>query len=261
MLLAVATLWKRELVRFLRQRSRVFGTLATPLIFWFLLGSGLGSSFNLPGALQQMDYLEYFYPGTILLIILFTTIFSSLSIIEDRKEGFLLSVLVAPVSRSAIVLGKILGGATVAFVQGLLLLLLAPLVDIPLDLWKVVTVSGALILVSLSLSGLGFATAWKTESMEGYHTVMNVILFPMWVLSGALFPATGAYSWVRLVMIINPVTYALALLRHLLYEPAIAQSMDLPALWVSIAVTILFGLGVFIISFRMVKHSRVRGME
>jgi ABC-2 type transport system permease protein len=261
MLLAVATLWKRELVRFLRQRSRVFGTLATPLIFWLLLGSGIGSSFSLPGTLQQMDYLEYFYPGTILLIILFTTIFSSLSIIEDRKEGFLLSVLVAPVSRSAIVLGKILGGATVAFIQGFLLLLLAPLVDISLDFWKIVTVSGALMLASLSLSGLGFAAAWKTESMEGYHTVMNAILFPMWLLSGALFPAAGAFSWVRWVMIVNPATYVLALLRHLLYDPQTAASMDLPALWLSIVVTILFGMAVFLVSFQMVRHSRVRGME
>lgn len=261
MLLAVTTLWKRELVRFLRQRSRVLGTLATPLIFWLLLGSGIGSSFNLPGALQSMDYLEYFYPGTILLILLFTTIFASLSIIEDRKEGFLLSVLVAPVSRSAIVLGKILGGATVAFVQAFLLLLLAPLVGIPLDLWKIVTVSGALLLASLSLSGLGFATAWKTETMEGYHTVMNVVLFPMWLLSGALFPAAGAFSWVRYVMIINPATYALALLRHLLYEPVTTASMNLPSLWISFAVTVLFGLLVFTVSLRLVQHSRVRGME
>jgi ABC-2 type transport system permease protein len=261
MLLAVVTLWKRELVRFLRQRSRVFGTLATPLIFWLLLGSGLGSSFSLPGALQQMDYLEYFYPGTILLIILFTTIFSSLSIIEDRKEGFLLSVLVAPVSRSAVVLGKILGGATVASVQCFLLLLLAPLVGISLDFWRIVTVSGALMLASLSLSGLGFATAWNTESMEGYHTVMNVVLFPMWLLSGALFPAAGAFSWVRWVMIINPATYVLALLRHLLYEPSTLASMDLPALWISVVVTFLFGLVVFSISFKMVQNSRIRGME
>jgi len=261
MLLAVATLWKRELVRFIRQRSRVFGTLATPLIFWILLGSGLGSSFSLPGALKSMDYLEYFYPGTILLIILFTTIFASLSIIEDRKEGFLLSVLVAPVSRSAIVLGKILGGATIAFVQGFFLLLLAPLVGIPLDFWKILMVSGALILASLSLSGLGFATAWKTESMEGYHTVMNVILFPMWLLSGALFPAAGAFSWVRWVMVINPATYVLSLLKHLLYDPNVASSMDLPSLWVSVVVTIVFGLIVFLVSLRMVQYSRVRGME
>jgi ABC-2 type transport system permease protein len=261
MLLAVATLWKRELVRFVRQRSRVFGTLATPLIFWVFLGSGLGSSFSLPGSLRSMNYLEYFYPGTILLIILFTTIFASLSIIDDRKEGFLLSVLVAPVSRSAIVMGKILGGATIAFVQGFLLLLLAPLVGISLDLWKVVAVSGALLLASLSLSGLGFATAWKTESMEGYHNVMNVVLFPMWLLSGALFPAAGAFTWVRWVMVINPATYVLALLRHLLYDPSTTAGMDLPSLWVSTIVTALFGLAVFLISLGLVRHSRVRGME
>ena len=261
MLLAVTTLWKRELVRFLRQRSRIFGTLATPLFFWLLLGSGLGSSFRASGAPDGINYLEYFYPGTILLIVLFTTIFSSLSIIEDRKEGFLLSVLVAPISRSAIVLGKILGGSTLAFLQGFLLLLLAPLAGISLDLEKILTASAVLLMVSLCLSGLGFAAAWKTESMQGYHTVMNVLLFPMWLLSGAVFPAEGAFSWVRWIMVLNPVTYALSLLRHTLYDSSTVVAMGLPTLWLSAGITLLFGLAVFLLSFKLVQHSRVKGME
>jgi len=163
-LLSVGTLWKRELVRFLRQRSRIFGALGTPILFWLFIGSGLGSSFQLPTSNSEMNYLEFFYPGTILLIVLFTSIFSSLSIIEDRKEGFLLSVLVAPVSRYAIVLAKILGSTTLAFAQAFLLILLMPLLGIPLDAWKLFTLSSALLLISFCLSGLGFATAWKTES-------------------------------------------------------------------------------------------------
>ncbi|MFZ0428796.1 MAG: ABC transporter permease, partial [Acidobacteriota bacterium] len=196
------------MVRFLRQRSRVFGALAPPLGIWLLIGSGLGSSFHLPGADTEINYLQYFFPGTILLVILFTAIFSSISVIEDRKEGFLLSVLVAPISRQAIVLGKILGSSSLAFLQGILLLLLCPLLGIQLTFERFILVAAVLLVVSLGLSALGFASAWKTESMEGFHSVMNVLLFPMWLLSGAVFPAEGAFSWVRWVMRVNPLYYS-----------------------------------------------------
>src|SRR5204863_9810294 len=129
-LLASGTLWKREMVRFARQRSRVIGALGPPIVFWFLIGSGLGGSFRW-AMLSGLDggsanYLQYFFPGTITLIVLFTAIFSTISIIEDRHEGFLQSVLVAPVSRGSIVMGKILGGTALAFSQGLIFLCLAP---------------------------------------------------------------------------------------------------------------------------------------
>ncbi len=259
-LLSVGTLWKRELVRFLRQRSRIFGALGTPILFWLFIGSGLGSSFQLPTSNSEMNYLEFFYPGTILLIVLFTSIFSSLSIIEDRKEGFLLSVLVAPVSRYAIVLAKILGSTTLAFAQAFLLILLMPLLGIPLDAWKLFTLSSALLLISFCLSGLGFATAWKTESMQGYHSVMNVLLFPLWLLSGALFPVEGAFSWVRWIMLVNPLTYSLSVLRHLLYGegPGAASIAPLP---ISLLVTVLFGIGVFYASLRMVQRGRIPGLQ
>src|ERR1041384_8208853 len=126
--LASFTLWQREIVRFFRQRSRVIGALGPPILFWFLIGSGLGNSFHmgLSTPAEGINYLQYFFPGTVSLIILFTAIFSTISVIEDRHEGFLQSVLVAPLSRLSLVLGKILGGTTLAFVQALLFLCLAP---------------------------------------------------------------------------------------------------------------------------------------
>src|SRR5262249_4897626 len=125
--LATFTLWEREIVRFLRQKSRIIGALAPPILFWFLIGSGLGDSFQLPGlSTGGTTYLQYFFPGTVSLIVLFTAIFSTISIIEDRHEGFLQSVLVAPLSRLALVLGKILGGTTLALLQAIIFLLLAP---------------------------------------------------------------------------------------------------------------------------------------
>ena len=127
--LPVFTLWWRELVRFYRQRSRVVGVIASPLVFWIVLGSGFGTSFRSPGTGTQ-PYLEYFFPGSLIMIVLFTSIFTMMSVIEDRNEGFLLSVLVAPISRGAIVLGKVLGGATLAWLQGLLFLVFAPFIGL-----------------------------------------------------------------------------------------------------------------------------------
>src|SRR5271163_2005522 len=130
LLLPAFTLWWREIVRFYRQKARVVGVLASPLVFWIVIGSGFGTSFRSGGGASQQHYLNYFYPGALIMIVLFTSIFAMMSVIEDRKEGFLLSVLVAPVSRSAIVLGKVLGGATLATLQGLIFLVFAPALGI-----------------------------------------------------------------------------------------------------------------------------------
>src|SRR3954454_17218507 len=132
LLLPALSLAQRELVRFLRQRHRVIGALATPIVFWLLIGGGMGRSFQVKGLPGGGDYLRFFFPGTIVMILLFTAIFSTISVIEDRREGFLQSVLVAPVSRASIVLGKLLGGTALAFGQGLVFLALAPLVGLPL---------------------------------------------------------------------------------------------------------------------------------
>src|SRR5689334_1212382 len=130
LLLPALSLCRRELVRFLRQRNRIIGALATPIVFWLLIGAGMGRSFRAAGTPGDYGYLQFFFPGTILMILLFTAIFSTISIIEDRREGFLQSVLVAPVSRMSIVLGKVLGGTVLAFGQGLIFLLLGPLIGL-----------------------------------------------------------------------------------------------------------------------------------
>src|SRR5580658_9538796 len=119
------TLWWREIVRFYRQKTRVVGVLASPLIFWIVIGSGFGTSFRSGSGAGQQHYLDYFYPGALILIVLFTAIFAMMSVIDDRKEGFLLSVMVAPVPRSAIVLGKVLGGTTLSAIQGMIFLVFA----------------------------------------------------------------------------------------------------------------------------------------
>lgn len=239
--LAVGTLWWRELLRFYRHRSRVVGALGTPLVFWLLIGSGIGTSFR-PGAdAPRGTFLEYFFPGTVMLIVLFTSIFCMMSVIEDRHEGFLLSVLAAPLPRFPLVLGKILGGATLAVAQSLLFVLLAPAVGIELHPVQFLLIGGILFLIASALTGLGFAVAWKLDSVQGFHAVVNLFLIPMWLLSGALFPSSGASGWVQWSMKLNPLTYGMAALRRLFYWDTAAPGGE-PSLALAVGVTAGFAL-------------------
>src|SRR3954469_16459365 len=217
LLLPALSLARRELVRFLRQRHRVIGALATPLVFWLLIGGGMGRSFKVQGLPGGGDYLRFFFPGTIVMILLFTAIFSTISVIEDRREGFLQSVLVAPVSRMSIVLGKVLGGTVLAFGQALLFLLLAPTVDIHPSLVGFALALVMMLVVAFALTALGFCIAWRMNSTQGFHAIMNLFLMPMWFLSGALFPAAGAVGGLGWVMRLNPLTYGLSGLRRAVY--------------------------------------------
>jgi ABC-2 type transport system permease protein len=220
------SLCHRELIRFLRQRHRIIGAFATPIVFWLLIGGGMQHSFKSPGGSGE-NYMQYFFPGTILMILLFTAIFSTISIIEDRREGFLQSVLVAPVSRMSIVLGKVLGGTVLAFGQAFIFLLLAPTVGIHLSIVGFLGSLVMMLILAFSLTALGFCIAWRMSSTQGFHAIMNLFLMPMWFLSGALFPATGAAGVIKAVMLVNPLTYGLEGLRRALYwgDPQATSSM------------------------------------
>lgn len=247
-LLPVLTLWKREIVRFARQRSRVLSALSTPLVFWFLLGSGFRASFQPPGAPEGSTYLEYLYPGIIVLVILFTAIFSTISVIEDRKAGFLQGVLVAPVSRMSIVLGQALGGATLALLQGMLFLLLAPVAGIALSLPALIGVIAVMSLVAFALTSVGLTIAWRMQSIQGFHAIMNLILMPIWFLSGAFFPATGLPAWLAWLMRLNPLTYGMAALRDCFYWGNPVISGQLPSILPSLVITTLFAGGSFLLA-------------
>lgn len=211
---AIQAIAWREWVRFFRQRSRVIGALATPVLFWVLLGFGADRVFAAEGA--GVGYREYFFPGALVMILLFTAIFSTITVIDDRNEGFLQGVLVSPAPRSAIVLGKVIGGAGIALVQGVLFLLLYPLVGgwpgVGAMLGAVVAMAG----LAVALTGLGLVMAWRMDSTAGYHAMMNILLMPMWFLSGAVFPAATAPVWMKAVMAVNPLTYGHQLVSGLL---------------------------------------------
>jgi ABC-2 type transport system permease protein len=248
------TLWQREIIRFYRQRSRIVGALATPILFWLLLGSGFAGSFSPGAGAGGVDYAEYFYPGTMILVVLFTAIFSTISVIEDRKEGFLQAVLVAPVARSTVVLGKILGGTTLALGQAVLLLAAAPLLGLHLGVADLVLAVAILFVVAFALTTLGFLIAWKMESTQGFHAIMNLVLIPMWLLSGAFFPAAGASSWLRGVMVLNPLTYGVAALRRCLYAGTVGVGADVPTLALSILVSCVFAVATFLLARSMASR-------
>ncbi len=253
-LLPAASLWRREILRFVRARSRVIGALATPFVFWILIGSGLRDSFRIPGATASVNYLEYALPGTMVLIVLFTAVFATISVIEDRKAGFLQAVIASPVRRSAIAMGKIFGCSTLATAQALIFLLLAPLLGIPLSATATLLSAGVLLLVSVGLSALGLLGAWYMDSTQGFHAIMNLVLFPLWLLSGAFFPPSGAASWIGWIMSVNPMTYGVAALRHAMYPDGRDWGPGVPSFGLSIVITILFAVAMTALATNAVKR-------
>lgn len=228
-------LGQREVVRFVRQPSRLVGSVVPPLLAWLVIGSGFGRSVTAgEAAATAGGFLGYFFPGTVVLVVLFAAIFSTISVIEDRREGFLQGVLASPLPAWELVAGKVGGGTLLGMAQGLLLLAVLPFLGGGASAGGLGLAMGVLFLLAVALTGLGFAIAWSLDSTQGFHGIMNLFLIPMWLLSGAFFPLSGAPAWLRAVMAANPLTYGVAALRRGL-TPAAAEG--LPSLALSAAVT------------------------
>lgn len=252
MVAVVRALWQREITKFLRDRSRLIGALVQPLGFWVLLGLGFYGTFQMPGG-EAVGYLEYLYPGIIALILLFTAIFSTISVVQERQEGFLQAALVAPVPRIAIVLGLVSGGATLAVAEAVLFLLLGPLVGLVPTLAGLAVVLAASAAMALAFTALGFVIAWRLDTTRGFHAVMNLFLLPMWFLSGAFFPVESVPAALRWVMYLNPATYGVAAIRQGLYLPEQAPGVALP-LVSSLGGVILFAACVLALAVYTVRR-------
>ncbi len=240
--LPVATLWWREMLRFWREKGRVVGFVGSPLVFWLVIGSGFGN-------------LGFFFPGALTLTVMFSAIFSTMSLIEDRREGFLLSMLVSPAPRSAMVLGKLLGSSTLAWLQGLILLAFLPLAGLRPAAASLLESIAVLYLVAFTFTALGFLIAWQMDSTQGFHAVMNLVLFPLWMVSGALFSPAGAHGWMQWLMRLNPLTYSLAALRRLLAGEVEPQT---PALVPSLLVTGVCGAALWLASTLAARRTPAR---
>ena len=250
---AILALWERDIVRFFRDKPRVIGGLVPPIVFWLLIGAGLGTSVHVPGAPEGMSFLQYFYAGTLVLIVLFTSIFATISIIEDRHEGFLQAVLVSPVPRLSIVLGKVLGASTVGLAQGLAFLVLAGAAGLHPGLEGYALAFAVLTLSSVGLTALGFCIAWVLDSSQGFHAVMNLFLIPMWMLSGALFPSATAPRFLQWVIAANPVSYAVTGLQRALLPAVVAEGAASTGLCLAILAgfaAVMIGTSVFVASRR-----------
>ena len=254
--LAAWSIASREWLRFVRQRNRMIGAIGQPLIFWIFLSAGFHGSFTAAGT-TNVKYLEFFFPGAARLIVLFTAIFTTISVIEDRREGFMQSVLVAPIPRFALVSGKLAGGTALAMMQALIFLSLGFIGGIQFPWLGIVASFAFLILCAISLTGMGFILAWRMESVQGFHAIMSIFLIPMWLLSGAVFPADK--SWLAWIMTANPMTYLMAGFRRLLYlgsEERIPTGT--PGLALSLTVSLVF-CGLMFWGSCHIARARVRG--
>jgi ABC-2 type transport system permease protein len=238
-LAAAGALCWREIIRFLRQRNRIVGAIGQPVLLWVFFGAGFDRSFRIGdgGSGDSGSFLEYYFPGTLVLILLFTAIFATISLIEDRREGFLQSVLVAPIPRWSMVLGKVLGGALLALLQGILFLLLALTLDVQFKILALLQLTALMFVASIGLTSLGFAIAWRMESTQGFHAIMSLFLMPLWLLAGAIFPVPQIQpnsSWVQIVMYwamtCNPLTYTVAAVHRLIFDGPLSTTLVLPEL-------------------------------
>lgn len=228
-LLPVAALVARDLLRFWREKARVLGFVGSPLLFWLMIGSGFGN-------------LAFFFPGTLVLTVMFSAVFSTMSLIEDRKEGFLLSMLVSPAPRGSMVLGKVLGSTLLAWIQGVLFLAFVPITGLRPGLEGVLEAALIILLIALAFTTFGFVLAWRMESTQGFHAVMNLLLFPLWLASGALFPISTAHGWMQVLMRVNPVTYMVAAVRWALDRETAGVAIGTSVFIVGVMTAVLFAL-------------------
>jgi ABC-2 type transport system permease protein len=255
----------RELVRFFRQRNRVIGSIGTPLVMWIIFGLGLDRSFSAgTSSGAAAGFLHYYFPGSLVLILMFTAIFTSISIIEDRREGFLQSVLVSPVSRSSMVLGKVLGGAIIALIQALLFLSVALFLDVSWSPGRFVALVALLFAAALMMTSLGFVFAWRMESTQGFHAIMNLVLMPMWLMSGSFFPvpalanSSAAQMAVHWCMRLNPLTYVVALVRELLYAQPLGEDYWTASTSTN-TIVVVVGLILFFAAAVWISRTRISG--
>ncbi|MGD0088830.1 MAG: ABC transporter permease [Planctomycetota bacterium] len=236
---SIYALWYRDVLRFWRDRARLLGSFAMPFMFLIIFGSGMSGAMKSlisgPGAssaLSGFNYVQFMFPGIIGMTILTTSIFSALSVVQDREFGYLREILVSPASRFSVAIGKVLGGSTVAFIQGLLMFVFVPFIGIRLNLTMLVELIPVMFLVAFTLSSVGLLIASSIKTSAGFQMVVQVLVFPMLFLSGALFPLAGMPLWMNFLVKINPLTYAVDMFKKIILNvstmnPALKQALGL----------------------------------
>jgi ABC-2 type transport system permease protein len=263
---AVSIVWRRELLRFRGDRLRAITALVQPFLFLFILGTGLSNlaGGSLPHS-SAFDFKTFIYPGVLAMSVLFTAIFSAGSIVWDREFGFLREILVAPVSRGAIVVGKCLGGATIATFQGIIFLCLAWFAHVPYNPVLFLGLIGMLLLLSFTLTAFGVMMAARIKQFQAFMALTQMLVMPLFFLSGALYPLTGLPAWLTVLTRIDPLTYVVGPMRHLVFShlsvsPQIAAILNtrlapsitwdgwVVPLWLSLGIVAVMGLGMMTVA-------------
>jgi len=227
-LACIRMIWERDIIRYFRERSQFYGSLTRPVLWLFVLGMGLRGSASPE---MNVNYTQFIFPGIVAMTAIFTSIQSAISIIWDREFGFLKEILVAPVPRTSIAIGKGLAGTTLSLIQGVIIIALAPLVHVRLHWLNIILLILVIALMSFSLTGIGIVIAARMTSFQGFGTIMNFIIMPMWFLSGALFPVNKLPAWLSVLVRVNPLTYGVDLVRRLVlgfsYQPPVFDALFL----------------------------------
>ena len=243
---AVYTIWYRDILRFWRDKMRMIGSIVFPLLFLFIFGSGLSSRMGFLG--PGIDFTQFMFPGIIGMTVLMSSFMAGVSVVWDREFGFLKEVLVAPISRTSVAVGKTLGSATVALPQGILILLLAPLIGVSLSALTVLALLPLMFLLAASMGSLGVLLATRIRSMQAFQVVMQMLMFPMMFLSGVFFPVEGLPSWMNILVKINPATYGIAPIRQAVLGSAPDSPFNISVLghtmsiWDNVIVMAVFGI-------------------
>jgi ABC-2 type transport system permease protein len=246
---AIRIVWRRDLIRFVNDRIRIISALIQPLLFLFIMGTGL-QRLSAPGT-HGVNFKTFIYPGILCIAVVFTAMFSAASIVWDREFGFLREMMVAPVRRSSIVIGKCLGGATVASTQGVIMILLAPLVGVPYNVLLITGIFALQLALAFAVTAFGVMIAVRIKQMQSFFGVMQMIVMPLFFISGALFPVSGLPRWLEVLNRLDPVTYAVDPMRRLVFDhltisPAARRALDPGVTWWGWRVPTLLEVGVII---------------
>jgi ABC-2 type transport system permease protein len=245
---AVKVVWNRELLRFFRNRLRLVTSFVQPILFLVVIGTGFGA---LAPSSGNVNFKTFMFPGILAMTVLFTALFSAISIVWDREFGFLREMLVAPVHRGAILIGKCAGGATTAVIQGALMLLLAGLVGVPYSPGLLLTLLGEMIIIAIALTALGVLLASRMKEIQSFQAVMQFVVMPMFFLSGAIFPPSGLPEWLSVLTRLDPLSYAVDPMRRAVFtyvsaSPAIEQRLNAGLTWGGWELPIAFELAIVV---------------
>ncbi|MFC1906538.1 ABC transporter permease [Chloroflexota bacterium] len=251
-LLGIYTIWYRDILRFWHDRIRLMGAITFPLLFLFVFGSGLSARLGSLGS--GVNFVQFMYPGIIGMTVLMSSFTAGISVVWDREFGFLKEVLVAPINRGSVAIGKTLGSATIALAQGVLIMLLAPLIGVSFSVWSILTVLPLMLLLAIIMGSLGVLIATRIRSMEAFQAVMQMLLFPIIFLSGVFFPLDGLPSWMNVIVKLNPATYGIASIRQVILGSSTDTAFSLSlfghtmSIWNNVTVLAAFGAVILLLA-------------